>query len=403
MLLKYGASEIKVADLNFVEREPAAAAPVDRTRTIALLAPYFKSIYDTTRLGTNNIEPDADNVIRLYPNYELLAGYRIPSLPYRVGRELGWPRPAKPRERINWPRAFSGYTTIPFARVYQALQTLNSGFFAQFKGKVVLIGSTAPSLNDIKATPVDSALPGVYVLATALDNIKHNAFLRPLPRWFIWGVEIVLLSFAAWLFSHPVYVDRVSQQFLMIPTVLVGLALLSVSISTVLFDLTVPIATLLTYFAAGQLFRKSQNDFVAGTESFAFTPREIAGRSLEVATLPEAYSRDAVLTMIRAHLGTKLWEPADLGLGHVWLKQGWLLWRWSKEEPADPSSESSAASSSGVASGSSPPSSAAPMNSTDDPVLKLQWARADLDAKGPHPSGLAQAIARTMRDNGDIR
>jgi adenylate cyclase len=364
-----GASEIKIADLNFVERDTSSHGPADPTRTIALIAPYFKSIYDSTRLGTNNIAPDADNVIRKYPNYELLAGYRIPSLPYRVGRDLGWPRPAHARSLINWPRAFPGYATVPFVRAYQALQQGDAGFYGRFAGKIVLIGSTAATLNDIKATPVDSVIPGIYVLATALDNMKHDAFLRPLPHWVIWSVEILLLAATAFLFARNVYVDRMAQQLLLIPAVLLGLALLSVSVSTVLFDLSVPLATVLTYFGAAQLFRKMENDFIAGAEAFAYTPGESRGRDLEIAALPESYSRAAVLQLLRAHPGVKLWEPLPRGLGQLWLKQGWLLWRWSQ------GTEAAAAS-----------------------APTLQWIRVGEDLQRTRRTSLAEAIALALRD-----
>jgi adenylate cyclase len=363
-----GASEIKVAALNFAERDPSS--PADPARTIALIPPYFKSIYDTTRLGTNNIEPDADNVIRKYPNYEVLAGYRIPSLPYRIGRELRWPRPQQAKSLINWPRAPSGYATVPFVQAFRALQQSDAGYYARFAGKTVLIGSTAVDLNDIKATPVDSALPGIYVLATVLDNMKHEAFLHPLPHWFIWSVEMLLLAAAALLFSRTALVDRVAPQLLLLPTVLLVLALLSVSVSTLLFDLSVPLAAVLTYFAIGQLFRKAENDFIAGAESFAYTARELPGRSLEVATLPESHTRDEVIHLIRAQLGVKLWEPMPRGLGQPWVTQGWVLWRWSKDD--------------------------APGSGSPGP--QLRWVRVAADPSNPSRPALAQAIARAFED-----
>jgi adenylate cyclase len=368
-----GASKIKVSALNFVERDPSGTA-ADPTRTIALMAPYFKSIYDTTRSGTNNIKPDADNVIRTYPSYELLAGYRIPSLPYRIARDLAWPRPPRARSIINWPREYPGYATIPFVRAYQALQQGDAEFFARFAGKIVLIGSTAATLNDIKATPVDSARPGIYVLATALDNMKHDAFLRPLPHWLVWSIEISLLAVAAFLFSRTAYVDRIAQHFLLIPTLLLGLALFSVSVSTVLLDLSVPLATVLTYFGVAQLFRKLESDFVAAAETFAFTPAESLGRDLEVAALPESLTRSAVLRLLRPHPGVKLWEPLPRGLAQRWVKQGWVLWRWSAADQAP---------------------------AAERPTLNLHWIRVAVDAQAAPHAALAHAIAQALHDADD--
>jgi hypothetical protein len=362
-------SEIKVADLNFVERDSSTRGAPAAGRTVALLSPYFKSIYDTTRLGTNNIEPDADNVIRSYPNYERLSGYRLPSLPDRIARDLGWPRQAAPRSIMNWPRDLAAYTTLPFVQAYRALGQPDSPFFRQFAGRIVLIGSTAASLNDIKATPVDSAVPGIYVLATALDNMKHDAFLHTPPHWMIWALEILLLAFAAFVFRRTAYVDSATR-LLRIPAALLLLALISISVSTLLLDLSVPVATVLSYFTIAQIFRKLEGDFVAGHEAFAFTPQETEGRHLEVAAVPSSYSRDAMLNLIQTHAGIKLWEPLALGLGVMWGKQGWLLWRWSDLDSTT----------------GAPP--------TEPPSLR--WIRASSSPQDANPEVLAAAIAQAF-------
>ena len=137
---------------------------------------------------------------------------------------------------INWPRRPSSYATVPFVRAYRALQPDDSGFFGQFAGKIRLIGSTAADLNDIKATPVDSGAAWDYVLATALDNMKHGASLQLLPHWSIWALETALIAGMAFLFARTGHVDRVSQHLLLIPAVLLGMALVSVSFGTLLLD-----------------------------------------------------------------------------------------------------------------------------------------------------------------------
>ena len=50
------------------------------------------------------------------------------------------------------------------------------------KDKIVLIGATAPGLENIKLTPFDSAYPGVEIHATLIDNILHKNSLYQ-PEW----------------------------------------------------------------------------------------------------------------------------------------------------------------------------------------------------------------------------
>jgi hypothetical protein len=180
-----------------------------------------------------------------------------------------------------------------------------------------------------------------------------------------------LIAAAAFLFSRTGHVDRVSQHLLLIPAILLGLALVSVSFGTLLLDLSVPLAAALTYFAVAQVFRKLDNDFITGSEAFAFTAQESRGRELEVASLPESLSRDAVVRLIRTNVGVKLWEPSSRGLGKPWVEQGWLLWRWSLLKPASGAG--------GV-------------------LAKLQWIRVSVDSASPQRSALAQAVATALRD-----
>lgn len=50
-----------------------------------------------------------------------------------------------------------------------------------FKNKVVVVGATASTLNDIKVTPMGADYPGVDIQATFIDNFLHNEFITHLP------------------------------------------------------------------------------------------------------------------------------------------------------------------------------------------------------------------------------
>jgi adenylate cyclase len=324
-------SQITVSMLNFAERDPDVPdAKIDGRRTIALLPPYFKSIYDTARTGTINVATDADNEVRWYYNYERLGGYRIPSLPYRMAQVLGWPLPAQPRSLINWPRGATPYHTFSFVDAQRAAQNRDEAFFRQFAGKIVLIGSTAPGLNDIKPTPVDHAHPGIYVLATVIDNTKNNDFLRPLGRVWLFGAELLMLAASVRLFSRTERSSAVAKDFVIIPAGLAAISLLSVSVSDVLIDLSVPAAVFLGYFGIAAIFESSSYAFQSGTGPFAPTPHEVATGRLQVACLPASLPRSAVRALLaRPGCPIRLWMPQKAGLGKHWSDQGWVLWRWS--------------------------------------------------------------------------
>jgi adenylate cyclase len=328
-------SQVTVSMLNFAGRDPKIdPAQLDGRRTIALLPPYFKSIYDSTRTGTNNISTDADNEVRWYSNYESLGGYRIPSLPYRMAQVLGWPLPAQPRSLINWPRGAAPYRTMSFVDAYRAVRNHDAAFFARFVGSVALVGSTAPGLNDIKATPVDHVHPGIYVLATVIDNTKNNHFLRPLGPAWIWGMELLMLAASVRLFSRTEKATAVAKYFVIIPVVLLSTSLLSVSVSDILIDLSVPTALVLGYFSIATIFETNSRAFASGTGPFAPAPREVAAGQLQVACLPASLPRSTVAAMlVRSGCPIKLWTPQKTGLGKHWNGQGWVVWRWYMRGP----------------------------------------------------------------------
>jgi adenylate cyclase len=371
-------SRITVSMLNFAGRDPDVPdAKADGRRTIALLPPYFKSIYDTTRTGTINVVTDADNEVRWYNNYEILGGYRIPSLPYRMAQVLGWQLPAQ-RTLINWPRGDTPYPTFSFADAQRAAQNGDATFYGQFAGKIVLIGSTAPNLNDIKATPVDHANPGIYVLATVIDNTKNRGFLRPLGRAWLFGAELLILAASVRLFSRTERSSAVAKYFVIIPAALAAISLLSVSVSDLLIDLSVPAEVFLGYFGIATIFETNSYAFQSGTGPFAPTPREVASGRLQVACLPASLPQSAIRAMLmRPGCPIKLWTPQKAGLGKHWNGQGWVVWRWSPASAPDEPSKTRAAA---------------------PPDLEVRWH--DVPAPGANGDAfcLAHAIAAAALD-----
>jgi adenylate cyclase len=61
-----------------------------------------------------------------------------------------------------------------------------------FKDKIVIVGSTATGLLDIKATPLEKAVPGVFVQATALQNLLSGDFVT---RWPARATGVVVFLF----------------------------------------------------------------------------------------------------------------------------------------------------------------------------------------------------------------
>jgi adenylate cyclase len=98
------------------------------------------------------------------------------------------------------------YTSIPLADLTAALNARSLGQpcpvdTALFSGAIVLIGYAAPSLYDLKPTPYSPQCPGVEVLATAVDNILNENYIRRYPSWVSLMMALLISLLAAFFLS----------------------------------------------------------------------------------------------------------------------------------------------------------------------------------------------------------
>jgi CHASE2 domain-containing sensor protein len=240
-------SELKLARLAGVR--PVAGA-VSSDATVAMVVPYFFDALGGLRLGTNNLYPDPDGIVRHYHVYREAYGWRIGSLPANVVEALGGTWPAARRDiLLNWRGRPLVYPTVSFHVVYtDILKARPERPADEFAGKIVLIGSTAPSLFDLKPTPVAQNHPGLEILATALDNLKNGDYLSETPRAVIMLVTLLVLTALTAAFLYNVDYRVLSPMFTVAQTALLGLSYLLLNFTTVFVDLTAPFTAGLVYF-----------------------------------------------------------------------------------------------------------------------------------------------------------
>jgi len=99
---------------------------------------------------------------------------------------------------IDYVGPSGSFPSVSFSQVYSAkFGAVPKDFF---RGKIVVIGATAPSLQDIHATSTDSLMPGPEVQANAIDTVLRGFPLHSVPRW-VNVLLIVLMGFAVPLAS----------------------------------------------------------------------------------------------------------------------------------------------------------------------------------------------------------
>src|SRR5258708_8862791 len=86
------------------------------------------------------------------------------------------------------------HTRVALVDIYNDLNKENRQRVRnEFANKIVVVGSTASGLLDFRNTPVDPLMPGVEILATAIDNLKSKLILTDTPRQVSYA--LVVLSF----------------------------------------------------------------------------------------------------------------------------------------------------------------------------------------------------------------
>ncbi len=189
---------------------PVEQAPPGPGYQVALL-PYPALLGASRGVGTINFTPDPDGTVRRVP---LLFGFRggaYPVLglaaagladsarfraaparwgPHQVslgalavpldegGLLVKWRGPYKdPRRRLET------YRIYPVAQILQSYAAVRRGMtpavpLAALKDKIVLVGTSAAGLFDLRANPFAPADPGVLIHATLADNLLTGDFLR---------------------------------------------------------------------------------------------------------------------------------------------------------------------------------------------------------------------------------
>lgn len=137
-------------------------------------------------LGSVLVPIGPDGVVREVPRSHSIAGTPLPSLaraalrlaaPESLQAAIAAGQRANGDERVDFRRAHPAIPTLAFVDLVE-------GRFdaARVAGRVVFIGVTAAEFQDLWATPIDPALPGVTIQALAYRTAAAEALAEPILR-----------------------------------------------------------------------------------------------------------------------------------------------------------------------------------------------------------------------------
>jgi adenylate cyclase len=253
---------------------------------------YLKS---AAGAGHFNPLPDFDGISRRVPlltefdgeYYEALSLAMLRALLAQGSGEIPMVTPGFPEERpdvLEWldvggirvPVDEAAAALIPYRgrkfsfRYFSLADVLHDRIDpASLKGKIALVGTTAPALQDLRATPVQASFPGVEIHANLIAGILDNAIKhRP---WYTAGAEIVLLIAGGLVLS--VLIPRLSALWATAATA-IGIGLIVVfNIAVWHVGLVLPLASSLLVAAAIYTMNMAYGYFVESRSK-----RQLAGR-----------------------------------------------------------------------------------------------------------------------------
>jgi adenylate cyclase len=140
---------------------------------------YYPSLSLATAavfLNARAIKPYLDTTVDAMSSRELAyGGYDRISIFTGAGKQIVIPAGAYLTTSIQY-RGKGGPTGGAFAYVPAFDVLIGKVDKSVLEGRIVLIGTTAPGLNDLRATPVNSEYPGVEVHANLIKSILDNRF-----------------------------------------------------------------------------------------------------------------------------------------------------------------------------------------------------------------------------------
>jgi adenylate cyclase len=207
------------------------------------------------RLGLINSIADSDGVLRRYRTYGEIDGVRLPSLPARVAKDLGVSLPEGSDFLIRWPLGLHRHYSYSelYKTVTERRPTLSAADVHQLdsllRNKIIVIGASAASSFDHHVTPFGDNMPGVDIVANAIDNLKNRSYVRIAPTGVPFALGLLLITSVGIAFARRA--NPVSAGAALIAVSAVALFIADMAIDHSLF---LPLATPLIFAWAWFLF-----------------------------------------------------------------------------------------------------------------------------------------------------
>ena len=264
--------------------------------------------------GFFNVTPDSDGIVRRVPLFIKHKGRQYPSLALAVYLKAFGGDTVIDIGRRGVESIRIGEKTIPLdnkgnlivnyrstRRAFHhisALSVLNGSIDpSAMRGKIVLFGTTAAGLHELRTTPLDAAHPGVEIHATVVDNlIAGDPIIHP---WWGNSLQLILILVPGILLTLLVARARAAWGVAAVVICAIGFWLFSLQLLAqwqIHFPPIMPVATLVFVFTTVVSLRYMESE------------REIKERTLKL-----SMTQDAIIQSLASLAETRHHETG----GHI--------------------------------------------------------------------------------------
>ena len=223
----FNSTDVDAQKIGVLPEPLMTAEELKSSKDYVLKATGFGSnlkIFTESALGAGHFsqQPDPDGVVRRQPMLINYQGNIYPSLSLEMIRRIMGSGEVRPLfassgggydsleglviEGLNIPIDFEGKTLIPFRGgpgnfdYVSATDILNKNAdVSLLKNKLVIVGTTAPGLFDMRATPVSETYPGVEIHASLISGLLNQRGLKQ-PEYVL-GYEMIVLVIAGFVMT----------------------------------------------------------------------------------------------------------------------------------------------------------------------------------------------------------
>ena len=97
---------------------------------------------------------------------------------------LGYPVPQQDDMILAWYGKAGSFRHVSYTDLYEDFSREHLLRKPdEFNGKLVIVGTAATGLQDMRVTPMASLYPGMEILTTALDNLKNRRVMQRASAW----------------------------------------------------------------------------------------------------------------------------------------------------------------------------------------------------------------------------